>query len=111
MSPDLCQQPLGSDAAAGIAEQHLQKAQFKFGKAYRHTTVDRDRMLFWVESHSAGDERRGTFNSGAAHERFDPREKSTGTEGLRQEVIGAELQRLHEIFFLATYGEHHDRHA
>ena len=68
-------------------------------------------MLVRVERDLAHREWRCAFDAGAAQQRLDAGEEGARTEGLVEVVVGAELQRPHQILLFAAYGEHHDGNA
>ncbi len=47
----------------------------------------------------------------AAQQRLDAREQRARAERLGQVVVGAEVERPHQVLFLAAHGQHHHRDA
>ena len=111
MPPDLHQQAIGVHGAAGLRQQHLQQPQLELGERDRRVVGDAHRVVLDVQRHAAGGQRRlGTFRCGPSQQRLDARQQRLGAEGLGQVVIGAQVQRFHEVLLFAARRQHHHGH-
>ncbi len=108
-APDLVQELLAREHAAGIFQQELQQPEL--GRPERHLAARaRHALGVAVELDVAGRERgRDPLGLRAAQQRADAGEQLRNREGLDDVVVGAGREPADALAFLAARGEHDDR--